>query len=217
MVFCLAFALTACGDDDGNGQDDAATQNDADTQDDAATEADAATHDDTWLGTACSCTPDSECIQMGVPKPNAGTIAGCEGVPLPWTGADLVCLRTYSGMLATDTFFANGYCGLMATTCTGDTTICDSAVFGDYAAMTACPADSVMITDAQDVDVLGMTAHIENKLCAASCDTSADCRTTEEDPVLNNDPTQYDCIDKDGVKFCYDPRNLSATYTATQF
>jgi len=38
----------------------------------------------------------------------------------------------------------------------------------------------------------------------------------EPDPVVD-EVTQYACIDKDGVKFCYDPRNLPADYTATAF
>jgi hypothetical protein len=105
----------------------------------------------------------------------------------------------------------------MATTCTGAALICDSAVFGDYATMTSCPAGSVMISDSQAVDVLGQQATIQNKLCVRACAGNGDCRTSETDPALNDEATQYQCIDKGGVKFCYDPRNLSASYTATAF
>jgi hypothetical protein len=83
--------------------------------------------------------------------------------------------------------------------------------------MVACPPGSVMIMDTQLVDVFGMTATVENKTCAPSCDTSADCRDGETDPVFGDDPTQYTCNDNGGVKFCYDPRNLGANYTATAF
>ena len=210
LTFALALALPACGDDDSNPDNDGSTQQDGQVQNDAAAPL------DNWIGDPCTCTGD-ECEQMSVPKPAGGTIAGCENVPQPWTGADLVCLHTYSGALATDTFFANGYCSLMATTCAGEATICDSAVFGDYAAMVACPPGSVMIADSQDVDIFGMLATIENKNCAPSCDTSADCREGESDPVDNDEPSQYTCNDKGGVKFCYDPRNLGANYTATAF
>jgi hypothetical protein len=105
----------------------------------------------------------------------------------------------------------------MATTCTGAQLICGSAVFGDYAAMTSCPAGSVMISDTQNVDVFGQQATIQNKVCVRTCAGNGDCRTGETDPVLNNEASQYQCVDKGGVKFCYDPRNLSATYTATSF
>ena len=74
-----------------------------------------------------------------------------------------------------------------------------------------------MISDTQDVDVFGYQATIQNKECVRMCAGNGDCRTSETDPVLNNDPTQYQCLDQGGVKFCYDPRNLSASYTATAF
>jgi len=211
----LALALPACGDDDSNPGQDGSTQ-DGSTQSDGGGQQDAAVTQDLWIGASCTCT-DAECEQLGVPKPNSGTIAGCDNVDQPWTGADLVCLRSYTGALATDTYFANGYCSLMATTCTGDSLICDSAVMGDYATMVACPAGSVMLQDTQDVTVMSFNATIESKNCAPSCTTTADCREGEIDPVFADEATQYQCNDKGGVKFCYDPRNLGATYTATAF
>jgi hypothetical protein len=83
--------------------------------------------------------------------------------------------------------------------------------------MTSCPAGSVMISDTQNVDVFGQQATIQNKTCVRTCAGNADCRTGETDPVLANEAAQYQCVDKGGVKFCYDPRNLSSSYTATSF
>ena len=51
----------------------------------------------------------------------------------------------------------------------------------------------------------------------SGCDSNDDCRNNETDPELSNEATQYHCIDKDGVKFCQDPRNLSEDYTALAF
>jgi hypothetical protein len=167
------------------------------------------------LGSSCRCDGE-ECEQMTVPKPAGGTIIGCDEVPSNIAGAALVCMRTYEGALATNTYFANGFCSLMATQCTGADLICSSAVFGDYDNMTTCPAGTVMLMASQDVDVMGQTATIDNKNCVPSCSTNADCRADEHDPVVD-DATQYQCIDKDGIKFCYDPRNLDPDYTATAF
>jgi len=210
LSFALMLALPACGDDDDNTTQDAGVQLDSDIQPDAAGPV------ENWLGAACTCTGE-ECDQMGVPKPNMGTIEGCDTVDASWTGADLVCLRSYTGALATDTYFANGYCALMATTCVGDDLICGSAVMGDFANLAACPGGSVMIEGTTEVDVFGMTATIENKTCAPACASNDDCRVGELDPVFADEATEYQCVDKDGVKFCYDPRNLGATYTATAY
>ncbi len=210
LALSIALALPACGDDDDNTHQDAAVSSDGTTSDDGAAPV------ENWLGAACTCTGD-ECAQMDVPKPNMGTIEGCDTVDASWTGADLVCMRSYTGSFATDTYFANGFCGLMATTCDGEALICDSAVMGDYATMVACPGGSVMIQASQVVDVFGMTATIESKSCAPSCESNDDCRVGEIDSVFADEVTQYQCVDKDGVKFCYDPRNLSPDYTATAY
>jgi hypothetical protein len=221
-------ALLGCGggggsSQDGGGQADAA--GDGTTQTDSGGQADAQKDSGPLpdgqagapgLGEDCTCT-GADCSQMSVPKPASGTITGCEQVATGVTGAALACLRSYGGDLATKTYFANGYCALMSTTCTGAALICNSAVFGDYATMTACPAGSVMISDSQAVDVLGQQATIQNKVCVRICAGNGDCRTGETDPALNNEASQYQCLDKGGVKFCYDPRNLSASYTATAF
>jgi len=242
LASCIFLVSCGCsggggGVTDGGTQADGGTPGDAGTHTDGGTPADTATPADAGpapdgqsdaasppadggaghgLGAACSCT-GTGCSQMGVPKPTGGTIVGCEDVPTGVAGTALACLRSYGGSLATDTYFANGYCALMATQCSGASLICDAAVFGNYAAMTACPAGSVMISDSQAVNVLGQQATISNKVCVKKCTGDGDCRTGETDPVLGNTATQYQCIDKGGVKFCYDPRNLSNSYTATAF
>lgn len=226
LVSFALLVLVGCGGGDDGGNQDAAAQDDAAGQSDApAAQVDGQKDSGSLpdgqaaapgLGEDCTCT-GAECAQMGVPKPASGTIAGCEEVPTGVAGAALVCLRSYSGSLATKTYFANGYCALMATTCTGASLICDSAVFGTYADMTTCPAGSVMIADTQDVDVFGQQATVQNKVCARTCAGNGDCRTGETDPVFSDEAAQYQCVDKGGVKFCYDPRNLSTSYTATAF
>ncbi len=218
---------------DGGQQGDAASAQDAGQQGDAALARDAAQGSDAGqdidggtesdplgFGSACEC-QGTDCEQAGVPVPNGGnngTIVGCDHVDQPWTGADLVCLRTYTGATANKTYFANGYCGLMATHCTGNRLICNTAEFGDYDAMTTCPAGTVMIQDSQTVSAMGLNATIDSKTCVKSCSGgSNECREGEIDPDDNNQPTQYQCIDKNGVQFCYDPRDLSDSYQATQF
>ena len=206
---------------DGATTGDAAQNQDAAQSGDGGQNTDSGTQpDELGFGSACEC-QGSTCDQMGIPVPNGGddgTIVGCDHVDQPWTGADLVCLRTYTGDLAAKTYFANGYCGLMATKCTGSSTICDSAVFGDYDNMTACPAGTVMIQDTRTVSVFTMNATIDSKTCVKACSGGTDeCREGELDPIDNNNPTQYQCINKDGVQFCYDPRDLTDQYTATQF
>jgi hypothetical protein len=229
LVAIAVLSLWGCGGGGGSSQDggspadaasDAASQTDGGGgQDDAQRDSGALPDSQAaapGLGEDCTCT-GSACQQMGVPKPAGGTIVGCEAVATSVAGTALVCLRSYGGDLATKTYFANGYCALMATTCTGAALICDSAVYGDYNAMTTCPAGSVLISDSQAVDVFGQQATVQNKSCVRLCAGNADCRTGETDPVYADAATQYQCLDKGGVKFCYDPRNLSASYTATAF
>ena len=177
------------------------------------------------IGASCGCTGET-CAAFGIPVPNGGDgIVGCENVPADHPGK-VVCLRTYAGDIATKTYFANGYCALQAVAnCEGAAVICGSASFGDYNNMTSCPAGSVMlqkkVNASATLAALGgatMTATMDSKTCAQGCTTDADCRVGETDPEINNAPSQYACIDKDGVKFCYDPQNIREdTYTATAF
>lgn len=219
LVAALTLGSGACGDDDGGNNQNQNQHQDAALWPDSEVELDGGSSGDQGFGSACQCT-DTECDQLGVPLPNGGTgtITGCDEVPTDWTGAERVCLRSYGGTLATHTYFANGYCGVMSTACEGADMICNSAVFGDYDAMIACPSGTVMLQDSQEVSYGGtMTATVRNKLCAKPCTATGQCRETETDPVWSDEVTEYQCLDKDGVKFCYDPRNLSTGYTATQF
>ena len=209
LGICAALVLApACGKtDDGDGNTTTTTTTGGGGSGGSALE---------WIGGDCTCT-GADCDQLGVPKPAAGTISGCSEVPASWPGAALVCLRSYDGGLATSTYFANGFCSLMATACTGAALVCDSAVYGDHAAMTSCPAGSVLISDSVDVDVFGNLATIDSKKCAPACTGAGECREDETDPALAGAATEYQCNDKGGVKFCYDPRNLGPNYTAEAF
>lgn len=228
------FFSAACGDDDGNGTNnnnemDAAIEFDGNVDVDAAVDVDAGEESDggedidagepdenQWVGSGCTCSGEG-CEQMGVPVPNGGTISGCDDVPTDWTGAEKVCLRTYEGDVANNTYFANGYCSLMAVACEGTALICNNAVMGDYDNMLECPEGTIMVTDTVLVNVMGSEATIQNKNCVIPCEETGDCREDELDPVLDNAPTQYECMEKDSIKFCFDPRNLSEDYTATAF
>ncbi len=223
----FAFGATACGDDDDtdagtDGDTDTDTDGDTDTDTDGDTDTDTDSDTDTdtdsdtdsdtdaddGIGSACECV-DPGCFQLEVPKPAGGTIVGCEGVPSE-TGAALVCLRSYGGTTANNTWFANGYCSLMSTSCTGPALVCNSAEWGDYAANTSCPAGHVQIRGEEEVSTVLGDATILSRVCAPVCVDDSDCRVGENDPVLS-ETTQYQCIlDKDPIKFCYDPRNLGA-------
>jgi hypothetical protein len=171
------------------------------------------------IGAPCSCS-GTACEMAGVPIPNAGdAIVGCEGVPADHVGAR-VCLRSYSGQTVTQTYFANGYCELQSIgNCVGADIVCGSATFGDYANMTSCPAGTVMLEMSVETSMAGglMSATMDSRACVKSCTTDAECRVGETDAAFGGEASQYGCIDKDGVKFCYDPRNLSETYSATLY
>jgi hypothetical protein len=182
---------------------------------DAPVKIDAAPVSPQTLGSSCSCN-GSDCDSAGVPEPTQGTIVGCDHVATNWPGGQRACMRSYDGSFATSTYFANGYCAIMAASCTGASLICNSATAGDYDNMVACPTGSVMLEDTTMVSVFNQSATVHTKLCVQSCGGASDCRTSETDPVWSA-PTQYQCLDQGGVKFCYDARNLSASYTAMPF
>lgn len=193
------------------------TASDTDTADVGGT--DTVTVGDGNIGASCSCS-DAACEMAGVPIPNGGdAIVGCDGVPTDHAGAR-VCLRSYAGETVTKTYFANGYCALQSIgNCVGADLVCGSASFGDYATMTSCPAGTVMIEMNVETSMAGglLSATMDSRACVKSCTTDAECRVGETDAAFGGEVSQYGCIDKDGVKFCYDPRNLSDTYSATLF
>jgi len=167
------------------------------------------------LGKPCTCQGKS-CEIMGVPLPAGGTIIGCENVPV-WPGAELVCLRSYTGSMSEDNFFANGYCSLMASSCTGDDMICNSGTIGEYAKMVSCPPGSVMLSAIAEMEMSSLKATLSTKYCAPACTRDDECRNDEFDPVFDGAPTQYQCVELDGINFCCDPRNLKEGTTAEAF
>ena len=232
----LTLLASGCADDS---DDSAATVVDTATANDTATTPDTATLPDSSsdtepvgdtgtgtvsvgdgnIGSPCSCS-DAACEMAGVPIPNGGdAIVGCDGVPTDHAGAR-VCLRSYAGQTVTKTYFANGYCALQSIgNCVGADIVCGSATFGDYATMTSCPAGTVMIEMNVETSMAGglLSATMDSRACVKSCTTDAECRVGETDATFGGEASQYGCIDRDGVKFCYDPRNLSETYSATLF
>ena len=238
-VLILSCWLPGCGDDSGDDTDTAtgSTDSTVDTASNGTSTSGESTDNDTATGTtdtatiasgdqgigsACGCQGD-DCSLLEVPIPSADGIVGCDDVPSDHEGV-LVCLQTYSGEAATNTFFANGYCALQAiANCAGNVLICGSAEIGDYDAMTTCPAGSVMLTNNITAEAtlpgtsVAVEATMDSKTCVKGCATDADCRGGETDPVLNA-ASGYACIEKAGVKFCYDPQNIKDdTYTATAF
>ncbi len=207
-------------DSDSDSDADADSDSDGDTDSDSDGDGDSDADGDLDIGSACTCEGEGcEQSMTGIPIPNGGTIIGCDDVG-DLAGSELVCLRSYEGDMATNTYFANGYCSLMATACEGAQLICDNAEFGDHGAMVACAAGTVMVSYSADVevDVLGqlLTATIDSKICTRSCTEAAQCRNTEHDPVLD-EPTQYGCLEQSGIQFCYDDRNLPEEYEVEQF
>jgi len=179
-------------------------------------DADADSDADGWLGSPCSCTGDG-CDQMGMPIPTGGLIVGCSDVPTDWTGAVPACLRTNASGVGPESWFANGFCTLMAVECDGDATLCDGNDVGMFDLMVECPAGSALITGSAELSVMGMSATLTSKLCAPSCEGEGQCREDETDPDLDGAATQYQCHELDGVQFCYDPRNLGDDAAAEGF
>ncbi|MCP4676268.1 MAG: hypothetical protein GY854_12310 [Deltaproteobacteria bacterium] len=218
---------TGCWEEDtgtSDGDADADTDTDADTDIDAGGSADGGPGTDfnyepeQWIGSSCSC-EGAGCNKAGfdIPIPSGGNIIDCDDVPAQWQGAMKACMRSYRGIIPPKTYFANGYCVMLATTCEGHPTICGDAEFGNYEDMTVCPSGTVMINTIQDVDLGGLQATINTKTCILGCEDDGDCRLDENDPVWNNQKTEYECVDKNDASFCFDPRNLEGEYSAESF
>lgn len=169
-----------------------------------------------WLGAPCTCTGDG-CEQLGMPVPTGGVIEGCDGVPTDWTGGDLACLRTNASGVGPPSWFANGFCALMAVQCEGSAAICDGGDVGDFDALVACPVGAALITGSAEISVMGQSATLTSKLCAPRCEGAGECREEEADPALDGAASQYTCHALQGVQFCYDPRNLGDDATAEGF
>jgi hypothetical protein len=190
------------------------------------------TREEFGIGDPCTCVNDGDnkCNNKdtGAPLPANGTISGCDKIPLIdiTAGSALICLRSFDATEAHKndlykdvpfTYFAEGYCALGSAKCSSTLNLCSidpGASFGKYEDMKTCPSGSVMISFR--LSILGGIMTIDTSVCAKSCSSDSDCRKGEWDNVLN-ETSQYQCITKDTAKFCYDPRNLTSAYTATQF
>jgi Cadherin-like beta sandwich domain len=181
------------------------------------------------IGDPCTCS-GSGCTNAltGVTLPAGGTITGCSNIPQAniSAGRALMCLRSFESTGTAQSlgvpslYFANGYCALGAAKCTntGALDLCSAdpgSTFGNYDTMTTCPSGSVMISYSLSLPSLSIA--IYTKACTKSCTVNTDCRNNETDPVFANATTGYECIDKNGVEFCFDPRDFTGAYTAQAF
>lgn len=180
---------------------------------------------DKWIGAPCECTPDDPeltngCVIGNIPLPVpiegegiSGSIKGCENVDasdIP--GAKVVCLRTIdrdSATMAPPVYFPQGYCAVASVGCEGST-FCGPAAFGDVKAMTSCPKGTVMLVAPFDYPIMNEPSKIEDRFCAKSCRDDSDC----------NPEGEVYCIEREGLKFCYNEANfefLGNNITFTQF
>ncbi|MCK9523158.1 MAG: hypothetical protein M0R76_08940 [Proteobacteria bacterium] len=211
------------GSDDKGTDDDTETENGDTETENGDTESDSEpvaqdVGDD--VGDPCACTAKT-CFNNliptdPVPVPNGGPIVGCGNLPTDHPGAEVVCARSYNGNLSSHIWFANGYCALQATSCDGSSTICNAAEYGDFDAMTTCPTGQVMLENEIEISALIFSAKLKTKTCVKPCTDDADCRIGEHDPVWDA-PGEYACVEKDGIGFCYDARNLPDDYDVTQY
>ncbi len=209
---------TGCWEvDTGASDGDADADTDIDADADIGPDASFDYNQEQWIGSSCSCQGQGCNNQMSVPLPAGGTIIDCDDVPTNWVGAVKACMQSYKGAIASKTYFANGYCVLMATACEGSPAICGSAVSGDYDAFNACPKGTVMLSSSQEIAMGGFQATIDAKTCVVGCEDGGNCRSDETDPIWNNQRAEYECVDNNGVVFCFDPRNLEGEYSAETF
>lgn len=230
LLFAMILGSIACEDDetsddtggDADGDSDSDADADADTDADADSDSDSDTDSDgdagLDIGSACTC-EGTGCFSEydeDIPIATGGTIIGCDEVATDFVAAELACMRSYKGDVAAHTYYANGYCSLMATDCEGNDLLCDLSIVGSYVDMVACPTGHVLLRYTKSFSTPLGDATLHTKLCANSCDQADNCRIDEFDPIHNAD-ANYDCLDKNGVKFCSDARNLPEGYEAEQF
>ena len=177
------------------------------------------------LGGPCYC-EGLDCVYSSLGTkleiPFKGDIVGCVELPDNWPGAVKACFRSDNNQPTSPMYFANGYCSLIAVKCIGHSLICSTATSPemDYDTFTSCPAGMVMMSGSSLVDtgILNIKATLHSKSCFKGCDCDADCRGAELDPVFNNAEAGYQCVKKNGIGYCYDPRNLTGVdYTVQQF
>ena len=201
ILLASSMSLVACSDDDKN-------ENEGDPS---------VRSIDKWIGSPCSC-EGSGCQALGIPLPTPtegkGTIKGCDNVDLAGIeGAKLVCLQTIDASkfeaLAPPTYFPEGYCAISAVGCeyadevneNGEpkkTNMCGTAAYGEVGSFTKCPTGSVMIESVFNYGIVGSKSVITNKTCAKACNSDKDC----------NESGEMSCLDRNGVKFCYNESNF---------
>jgi hypothetical protein len=162
------------------------------------------TANDHGIGAPCTCT-GGRCSDTDF---TAGTINGCSGVTVPpGTGGVLGCLRSiHESTSGTDTYYAEGYCTIMAVTCSG--ALC---VFvpkpGDFDTI-ACPAGTYLYEDSRTV--MGSTT-VTSRSCLKTCTSDADCRWNAYDS-FRSACGAYMCLPAPAdpsVSVCSDPRMLA--------
>jgi cysteine-rich repeat protein len=188
----------------GNGSADpgeACDDGDADSMDACTTSCTANNHN---IGAPCTCT-GSGCSDTDF---TAGTINGCSGVTIPpGSGGELACLRSiHESTSGYDTYYAEGYCTIMAVTCSGGGLCIFVPQPGDFDTF-ACPAGTYEYLDERIV--MGMT--ITSKTCLEICDSDADCRWNAYD-TFRSACGQYACLpapDDPTISVCDDARMLA--------
>ena len=160
------------------------------------------TTNDHNIGAPCNCTGAG----CGLTDFTAGTINGCDSVNAAGTNGEKACL--YSGhesMSGTDTYFAEGYCTVMALKCEGGGLCALVPAIGNYDTFT-CPAGYSL---GQDSRTVMTTLTISTKMCFKICTSPSDCRWNAYD-TFRTACGQYDCIPNPtdaGTSICVDARN----------
>jgi hypothetical protein len=160
------------------------------------------TTNDHNIGAPCTCT-GTGCSNTNF---TAGTISGCESVSVPsGSGGVLGCFRSiHEGTSDYDTYYAEGYCTIMAVDCEG--ALCSMVPQPGDLDTFACPAGYYENEDVRTV--YGMT--ITSKSCLQICTSDADCRWNAWDE-FRDACGQYLCLPAPGdpsVSVCTDARML---------
>jgi cysteine-rich repeat protein len=159
------------------------------------------TTNDHGIGAPCTCT--SGCSDTNF---TAGTIVGCENVVVPTgSGGVRACMRSIrEATSGTETYYAEGYCTIMAVTCSG--LLCGMVPQpGNYGTMT-CPAGTYRFEDSRSV--MGMT--IRSRSCLLQCASDLQCRWRAYD-AFRSACGRYECSNPPGttaVEVCFDRRQF---------
>ncbi len=187
-ALCVAFGMTACDDDN----------------DDPSPAKIEINHQEQWLGAACECVGDN-CEMFGIPLPQGTPLSGCNNVPVGLPGTQAVCLRTIpeeAKITAPPVWFPQGYCTLSAVACEPASEFtCQMASYGNVDEFKSCPHGSAMLASDFDYEIMGIASELRTRTCAKLCETDADC----------NDAGEVSCVERSGIKFCYNEKNFKYT------